>query len=442
MKIPKEPIVCLGGADAKGFCPVRIRFTLKGRVDLYTGITVLSSQWDAENHRVKQGCKVKGVSFAAINKVLQERLDYVNEYRNQIILREDEDASAEELKRQYNAKFMRSDKEQSEEFFFLLQEYIQEQNRARHWSEKYKQQWDTLHNDLKEFKPSLKFNDLSEHFLNSYVAHLAERMSDDKIKEYLKKFKEFIRHAKKKKRPIHQDFFDFSPKFQKRQKEVNYLTQEELLRVISLDYSQKQSLDRTRDEFVFCCCTSLRYSDLSALKRENVRVRKDGRQEVLLVTQKDKGKVWFPLSNEAERIYKKYMDIPYEGDKAFHVPCGTDFRKFLANIGKDAQIEGETISINYRQGKEIRNVRKREKILTHDARRTFIVHAINGGATFEKIALFTSHSEVEQMRPYITLTEQGKEDVCDIINNLTAGNPVNMRNDKKQSKKKKEKESK
>ena len=111
-------------------------------------------------------------------------------------------------------------------------------------------------------------------------------------------------------------------------------------------------------------------------------------------------------------------------------------------MGKDAQIEGETISINYRQGKEIRNVRKREKILTHDARRTFIVHAINGGATFEKIALFTSHSEVEQMRPYITLTEQGKEDVCDIINNLTAGNPVNMRNDKKQSKKKKEKESK
>ena len=73
-------------------------------------------------------------------------------------------------------------------------------------------------------------------------------------------------------------------------------------------------------------------------------------------------------------------------------------------------------------------VRKREKIVTHDARRTFIVHAINGGATFEKVALFTSHSEVEMMRPYVTLTEQGKEDVCDIINNLTAGKSLSEKN--------------
>ena len=431
MKIPKEPIVCLGGADTKGYCPVRIRFSLKGRVDLYTGITVLPTQWDEEKHRVIQGCKVKGLKSAAINKVLQERLDYVNDYRNTVILSEDEDASAEELKKQYNAKFMRSEKEQSEEFFFLLEEYIKEQNFAKHWSVKYKSQWDTLLDDLKAFKPTLKFNELTEHFLNTYVSHLAERMSDDKIKEYLKKFREFIRHAKKKKKPIHQDFFDFKPKLQKRQKEVNYLTQEELLRVMSLDYSQKKSLDRTRDEFVFCCCTSLRYSDLSALKRENVRIRRDGRQEVLLVTQKDKGKVWFPLSDEAERIYKKYENVPYEGDKAFHVPCGQDFRKFLALIGADAKIEGETVSINYRQGVEVRNVRKRERILTHDARRTFIVHAINGGATFEKVALFTSHSEVEMMRPYITLTQQGKEDVCDIINNLTSGKPLTDKPKKK-----------
>ena len=428
MKIPKEPIVCLGGADANGFCPVRIRFSLKGRVDLYTGITVRQEQWDVEKQRIKQGCKVKGLTFAALNKIIQDRIDYVNEFRNQVILSENEDACAEDLKRQYNAKFMRSEKEQSDEFFFMLEEYISEQNSARHWSLKYKQQWDTLYSDLKEFNPNLKFTELSEHFLNSYVKHLSERMSDDKIKEYLKKFREFIRHAKKKKRVIHQDFFDFNPKFQKRQKEVNYLTQDELLRVIALDYTNKKSLDRTRDEFVFCCCTSLRYSDLSALKRDNVRKRKDGRSEVLLVTQKDKGKVWFPLSDEAERIYHKYEGIPYDDNKAFHVPCGQDFRKFLALIGADAKIEGETVSINYRQGKEVRMVRKREKIVTHDARRTFIVHAINGGATFEKVALFTSHSEVEMMRPYVTLTEQGKEDVCDIINNLTAGKSLSAKN--------------
>ena len=160
MKTYKEPIVCLGAPDAKGYCYVRIRVSMKSRADLYTGITVLPSQWDNENHRVKHGCVVRGISYAALNKIIKERLDYVNHYRNQAILCEDEDACSEELKKQYNAMFMRSDKELSDEFFFMLEEYIKEQNKARQWSEKYYNQWLIFYKDLKEFKPTLKFIEL------------------------------------------------------------------------------------------------------------------------------------------------------------------------------------------------------------------------------------------------------------------------------------------
>ena len=419
MKLPKEPIVTLGGADANGYCPVRIRLTFKKREDFYTGITVKPSQWDENSHRIKQGCKVRGVSYAALNKIISERLKFIQDYLDNAVLRLDEYASATELKALYHAKYMRSEREQSEEFFLLLEEYIAKQNQNNQWSPKYLEQWERFYKDLKEFQPALKFTDLSEAFMMSYVKHLAERMSDEKIIEYLKKFKEFVRSTEKKNIPVHKDFYSFKPVTRRRQKEVNFLSVEELQRIIALDYSTKPRLDRTRDAFIFACCTSLRFSDVSALTRSNVRVGDDKHLEILLVTRKDKGKVWFPLPLLAEQIYKKYEDFVYPNNKAFHIPCGTDFRRYLAEIGRDAGIEGETISIRYSQGKEIVEKRLRANIGTHDARRTFIVHAINGGATFEKITLFTSHAEVEQMKPYITLTRQGKEDVKKIIEDIT-----------------------
>ena len=419
MKPPKAPIISLGGADDNGYCPVRIRLTFKKREDFYTGVTVKPSQWDTDVQRVKHGCKVKGVSYAALNKIISERLKFITDYVDDAVLRMDEYASATELKGLYHAKFMRSEREQSEEFFFLLEQYINKQNEKKQWSKKYKEQWDRFYKDLKEFRPSIKFTDLSEEFMMSYVKHLSKRMSDEKIKEYLKKFREFVKSTEKKNIPVHKDFYAYKPQTRKRNKEVNYLRKEELQRIIHLDYSCKPRLDRTRDVFVFQCCTSLRFSDVSALTRDNVRSGEDNHLEVLLVTRKDKGKVWFPLPQLAETIYKKYEEFEYPNNKAFHVPCGTDFRRYLEEIGKDAKLEGETISYRYSQGKETVQKKSRTKIGTHDARRTFIVHAINGGATFEKIALFTSHSEVEQMMPYITLTQQGKEDVKNIIDTIT-----------------------
>lgn len=419
MKPPKQPIVSLGKPDVNGYRPVRIRLSFKKREDFYTGVTVKPTQWDEDVQRVKQGCKVKGVSYAALNKIIAERLKFITDYVDNAVLRMDESASATELKGLYHAKFMRSEREQSDEFFYLLEQYINKQNEHKQWSAKYKEQWDRFHTDLKAFRPSLKFTDLSEEFMMSYVKHLSERMSDEKIKEYLKKFREFVKSTEKKNIPVHKDFYAYKPQTRKRNKEVNYLRKEELQRIIKLDYDNKPSLDRTRDVFVFQCCTSLRFSDVSALTRSNVRNGDDNRLEVLLVTRKDKGKVWFPLPQLAEKIYKKYENNPYPNNKAFYVPCGTDFRKFLVKIGEDAKLEGETVTYRYSQGKEIVEKKPRTHIGTHDARRTFIVHAINGGATFEKIALFTSHSEVEQMMPYITLTKQGKEDVKNIIDTIT-----------------------
>lgn len=420
MRIPKEPIVCLGALEPSGYCSVRIRLTFKKRVDFYTGITVKPEQWDYSRRRVKHGCIVRGIYYSTLNKLIEEREQFLKHYNNDSLDRDDETASAEKLKELYHARFMRSEKEQSNEFYFLLEKYIEEQNTDKSWSEGYYNQWKYLMKDLKDYAPNLTFMTISSTFMRSYVKYLSKRMCDDKIKNYHKKIKQFITDAKEnKKYKVNPSFFDYKPQLKERIKEVNFLKEDELRRVINLDYSNQPSLDRVRDVFVFQCCTSLRFSDVSNLKRNNIRVNDEGQYEIRLITQKDKGEIWFPLSKTATRIYDKYKDNPYDDNKAFYVCSYTDFLKFLNRIGEDAQITGETVTTDYKLGKEKIIIRKRSKIGTHDARRTFIVHALNGGGTFEQISQFTSHSEVELMKPYINVTQKGKQSIIDIIDKVT-----------------------
>ena len=54
-----------------------------------------------------------------------------------------------------------------------------------------------------------------------------------------------------------------------------------------------------------------------------------------------------------------------------------------------------------------------------NARRTFVVTALNEGIELDLIAQITSHSDVEVMRPYIASTRKGKQKVIDALDNAT-----------------------
>ena len=411
---PREPIISLTKPDAKGNKLVRIRVSFNGRADLYPGVSVKDEQWDDDLKRVKHGCHVGATLYSTLNKRIADSLSFIQRYFDNAQQREDANACAEDLKKQFNALFKRSEKEKSSEFFLMLEEYITKHNADKGWSKKYYEQWVHLKEDLRSFRPNLKFSDLSDTVMMSYVKHLSERMADDKIKEYLKKLKEFVNYAKKRNIPIHPEYADFNPKLNKRKKIVAYLTPEEVQRIIALDYSNKPSLDRVRDMFIFQCCTSLRFSDMQALRKDNIR-NNGGKEEVQLVTKKDKGLVWFELNDIALQIYNKYKGYHYKDNKLFHQISSTNYRKFLRAIGKDANISGEVTTTTFKLGERVETVRKRADLGSHDARRTFIVTSLNGGASSTEIALYTSHSEVEMMLPYLSISEEGKKRVNSII---------------------------
>jgi site-specific recombinase XerD len=251
--------------------------------------------------------------------------------------------------------------------------------------------------------------------MNDYLKFLARTMLNEKIDKNLEKVREFLKWAKLKKYPVNDDFFLYKPKLPSSHKEVRYLTTTEVSHLLELDLNNRIALEQTRDFFVFQCFTGLRYSDLQKLKRTNII--QEGEEYCLdILTKKDKDRIHYKLPKNAVSIYLKYAEFEYDDNALFPVLSNQKYNEHLKELGEIAGIEGEYVDYQCRLS-EIEEVRSlRRDMQSHDARRTFVVMALNMGIDLNTIALLTSHSDLKAMRPYVQLNDKGKDKVIDAIN--------------------------
>ena len=232
-----------------GVSSVRLRVSSRcKRVDLHTGITLTDKQW--KNDRVKQGCIVNGVESNLLNDLLREQEEFVSTYFNNCALRS-EPVNLEELKKQFNYTFKDTAEARSEEFFYVMNSYIENTAQTKSWNSRYKDEWVRVMEGLRTYKSSTNWSSLNEAYMNGYLQFLAKTMLNEKIKKNLEKLREFLNWAKLKKYPVNDDFFLYKPKLQSSHKEVRYLTIEEVSKLIELDLSSRIALEQTRDFFVF-----------------------------------------------------------------------------------------------------------------------------------------------------------------------------------------------
>lgn len=83
--------------------------------------------------------------------------------------------------------------------------------------------------------------------------------------------KSFLRWIDANGYPVEQGVLSYKVNLTVTKKEVTFLKYKELLHFASFQFPKsKEYLDRARDMFCFMAFTSLRYSDLSALKRAHI----------------------------------------------------------------------------------------------------------------------------------------------------------------------------
>lgn len=405
-----------------GAMSVIYRVSLRGKQDsIYSGISILDKHWSKKTKKIKQGSIVNGTPYNILNSTIDEHISFIHEYFNNCSLR-NMNATLPELKSRFNSKYKLSDSEQSDEFYYLFEEFIKTKRNSCNWKPNMAEKYNRIKNRLKERHPNLTFADLSENMMNKILKEWAETMYNDAILSTLSCFRRFITWVQQKNYPINNEFFIFAPKLKTAEKQIRYLTIAEQATIRNLNLPKDSALFRVRDMFLFQCGTGLRYSDMKKLRKEEITLNEKGRYVLSTITQKDKGKIAFPLCKIAEEIYLRYKDNNYEGGVLLPVISNQKYNEHLKELGKLANLQGEWIDYEYRLNEEIIIRTPKQNLESHTARRTFITTAYEEGVELDLIALLTSHSDVSAMKPYFTIGEKGATKVVDAIDVATTGN--------------------
>ena len=129
-----------------------------------------------------------------------------------------------------------------------------------------KSTWDTTLTHIIDFHGNkLKFEDVTERWLEKFTNYLLENVSTNSTRTYLQKVSTDLNQAVKQKIIIDNPFkYIDKPKME--EKEMIFLTKDEVQEIIDVDFHNNE----VKNAFLFGCYTGLRYSDIKGLKWTNI----------------------------------------------------------------------------------------------------------------------------------------------------------------------------
>ena len=153
----------------------------------------------------------------------------------------------------------------------------------------------------------IKLKDLKLNFLNEYEYFLKTQkgLEQSTINKAIQRFRKVIQFA------LEQEYIDKNPfigyKAKRLQKEVIYLTDDELNSLENYDFSQTR-LQQVKDLFVFCCYTGLAFKEMSNLKPEHIVKGFDGNKWIKMNREKTSKPLMIPLLPKALDMINKYQN--------------------------------------------------------------------------------------------------------------------------------------
>ena len=166
--------------------------------------------------------------------------------------------------------------------------------------------------------------------------------------------------------------------------------------------------------FLFCCFTSLRYSDVRNLKRSDVKS-----DHIEVTTVKTADSLNIELNKYSKAILEKYKDIHFENNMALPVISNQKMNDYLKELGELAEINEPVRETYYKGNERIDEVTPKYALLsTHAGRRTFICNALALGIPAQVVMKWTGHSDYKAMKPYIDIADDIKANAMNKFNQL------------------------
>jgi len=180
-----------------------------------------------------------------------------------------------------------------------------------------------------------------------------------------------------------------------------FLTKEEINVIANLNLQNDRLKEIVRDYFVIGCSTSLRYSDLVRIRRENVRGT-----FICMITAKTGQEVVIPISPLVQSIFEKYDFVLPKA------PCNQVFNRCTKEVGKIAGLtEKVTFTKTIGGVKQTLSKEKWQLLSSHVGRRSLVSNCILEGINTSSIMLISGHKSHKVFQGYVRVNQQQNAEV-------------------------------
>ena len=429
--------------NKQGEAPVRCSISIQGhRLQTTTRISVNPEFWDSETQRVISSTSAgkivmnsKQMSAKQMNAELKRIDTWFAEYENTLRVNHQEVGDLKEIFANHFGKASKihpvEKDEETPDIKARLAAFLKEQRDKEKWRELTVKSMDSFKNHMEDFidaETVASIDYFDEDGTTSFVNHLlnVKDLRNSTVEKYLSRLRYFIRWANKKGYTTLKG--DYRPKLQKTNKPVVFLEWDDLMKLLYFEFPvvgteltledvhgnkykkkvslEKDTMERVRDAFCFCCFTSLRYSDLKRLKRTNVFAK-----YIMLTTKKDTDTLKIELNKYSKTLLDKYREESFPGNQPLPVISEQKMNEHLKVIGEICGFN-EPVPVTYFKGSErIDEVyAKWELMTTHVGRKTFICNSLMLGIPPQIVMKWTGHSDYAAMKPYIAIADSAKSD--------------------------------
>ena len=310
-------------ADGKALLQIEAYLEQK-KIYFSTHIYLKPDQWDKNKKIIKKHPHAKELNYMLIEFILKL------EQKELKIWKSGEEITLEQLKENNNPKTENS-------FLHFIHRDI-EHSPIKESTKRNRKSTLKL---LALFERNIKFKDVTPHFIHEFENSLYDkRYHTNTIAKHMKHLKVFVNSAIDKGYMSTKDYPFHRYRIKKCEGKHSFLLPEEIQKLENLKLPlPKASLSHTRDAFLFCCYTGLRYSDFTNMSEKNI-IKINGAPWLIFQTIKTGAKVKLPLhllfEGKAWKLLQKYRN---QWSSFFAIKPNPTVNKELIKLGKLAHIE-------------------------------------------------------------------------------------------------------
>ena len=370
-----------------GEAPVYVRITVNSsRCDVAISRSINPDNWDSGKGKAKGN-----------TRTVKEFNEYLDEYHSRIIQakRKLESDCRPVTPESIKMKLLGID-DQNYYFLVIFKDHNEKLKKLgdKEVAPATIERYETAYKHLKEFikfqykHEDCLFRDVNYSFIKNFEFYLKteRKCAHNTTVKYIVNIKKIIRIAMANGWIKQDPFRDIRYRYD--DVEAVYLTDDDLAAIVNKEIALPR-IDQVRDVFIFCCFTGLAFSDVKALKKDNIITGIDGKQWIQKRRTKTNVLSNIPLLEMPKRILEKYVnhDKVKTGQALLPVPSNQKMNAYLKEIA-------DLCGIN-------------KKLTTHAARHTFATTVtLSNHVSMESVSKMLGHTSINMTRKYARIADR------------------------------------